>query len=268
MQVPSTSLAGKVALITGSSRGIGRGCAAAMAAAGADVVVNYHSYGDAARQEADTQDAGETVRIVESFGRRAVVAAGNVANPIEVVAVITKAVRELGHLDIAVANAYRSIRKPVLELLPDDWRATLDVTLTGTFFTCQAAAHQMVRQGNGGKIVAISSVLAERALSTSAPYNAAKAGTNQLIRTLANELARHRINVNAIEPGWIDTPGERAYATDDELRAEGEKLPWGRLGRPEEIGAVAAFLASDAAAYVSGSIVKVDGAYMAGLGEF
>ena len=268
MQVPSISLAGKVALITGSSRGIGRGCAAAMAAAGADVVVNYHSYGDASRQEADASDAAETVRVVESFGRRAVVAPGNVANPLEVVAVVNGAVREFGHVDVAVANAYRSIRKPVLELLPDDWRATLDVTLSGTFYTCQAAAHQMVRQGSGGKIVAISSVLAERALSTSAPYNAAKAGINQLIRTMANELARYRINVNAIEPGWIDTPGERAYATEDELREAGQRLPWGRLGRPEEIGAVAAFLASDAASYVSGAIVKVDGAYMAAVGEF
>jgi glucose 1-dehydrogenase len=268
MHVPCTSLAGKVALITGSSRGIGRGCAAAMAAAGADVVVNYHSYGDTSREDADARDAAETVRIVESFGRHAVVVPGDVANPVAIAAVVQTAVREFGRLDIAVANAYRSIRKPVLELLPDDWRATLDVTLSGTFYTCQAAALQMVRQGSGGKLVAVSSVLAERALSTSAPYNAAKAGINQLIRTMANELARHRINVNAIEPGWIDTPGERAYATEEDLREAGAKLPWGRLGRPEEIGAVAAFLASEAAAYMSDAIVKVDGAYMAAVGEF
>jgi glucose 1-dehydrogenase len=266
--VPSTDLTGRVALITGSSRGIGRGCAVCMAAAGADLVLNYFSYGDAARQAADARDAEETARLAGSFGRRAVIVPGNVASRSDVAAMVDAAVRHFGRLDIAVANAYRSIRKPFLELLPEDWEATLEVTLTGTFHTCQLAAQQMARQGSGGKIIVISSVLAERALSTSAPYNAAKAGLNQLARTMANELARYRIHVNVIEPGWIDTPGERAYATEAEIQEAGKRLPWGRLGRPEEIGAVAAFLASDAASYMSGSVVRVDGAYMAAIGEF
>lgn len=258
-QVPSASLAGKVALITGSSRGIGRGCAVAMAAAGADVVVNYHSH---------REDAEETARQVEAFGRRAIVVGGNVAHRHEVQAMIETAVGHFGRLDIGVANAYLSIRKPFLELLPEDFAATMAVSLFGTFHTCQLAAQQMVKQGHGGKLIVISSVLAERALSTSAPYNAAKAGINHLARTMANELARYHINVNVIEPGWIDTPGERKYATDEGIREGGKRLPWGRLGTPEEMGAVVAFLASDAAAYVSGAIVRADGAYMAALGEF
>ena len=126
----------------------------------------------------------------------------------------------------------------------------------------------MVQQGHGGKIIVVSSVLAERPYSTSAAYNAAKAGINQMARTMANELARYHINVNVIEPGWIDTPGERLYATEEEMVSGGQKLPWGRLGTIEEMGAVAAFLASDAASYVSGSIVRADAAYMVSLGEF
>jgi glucose 1-dehydrogenase len=257
--VPSTDLTGKVALITGSSRGIGRGCAVTMAAAGADIVVNYHAH---------REDAEETARQVESFGRRAVIVGGNVAERAAVEVMVQTAVERFGKVDIAVANAYRSIRKPFLELTAEDFEETMAVSLFGTFHTCQLAAQQMVRQGNGGKIIVVSSVLAERALSTSAPYNAAKAGINQLARTMANELARHQINVNVIEPGWIDTPGERKYATEEEMQEGGRKLPWGRLGTPEEMGAVAAFLASDAAAYMSGSIIRADGAYLAALGEF
>lgn len=256
--VPSTDLTGKVALITGSSRGIGRGCALAMARAGADVVVNYHSH---------PQDAEETARLVHAFGRQAVVAGGDVADRDAVAALVRTAVDRFGRLDIAVANAYRSIRKPFLELLPEDVAATMAVSFFGTFHTCQLAAQQMVRQGNGGKIVVVSSVLAERPLATSAPYNAAKAGINQLVRTMANELARYRINCNVIEPGWIDTPGERKYATEEEIQEGGQKLPWGRLGTAEEMGAVAAFLASDAAEYISGAIIQADGAYMVHLGE-
>jgi glucose 1-dehydrogenase len=258
-RIPSTSLAGKVALITGSSRGIGRGCAVAMAAAGADIVVNYRSH---------PEDAEETARHVRAFGRQAVIAGGDVADREQVRAMVDAAVQAFGQLDIAVANAYHTVRKPFLELTPEDFQATLAVSLVGTFHTCQLAAQQMVKQGGGGKILVISSVLAERALSTSAPYNTAKAGINHLVRTMANELARHRINVNSIEPGYIDTPGERAFATDEQIVAAGKRLPWGRLGTAEEMGAVAAFLASPAADYISGSVIRADGAYMAALGEF
>jgi glucose 1-dehydrogenase len=257
--VPTTDLTGKVALITGSSRGIGRGCAVAMASAGADVVVNYHSH---------PEDAEETARLVRSFGRRAIVAGGNVANRAAVAAMVEQAVQTFGRLDVAVANAYRSIRKPFLELEPADLEETMAVSFFGTFHTCQLAAQQMVKQGGGGKIIVVSSVLAERPRSAAAPYNAAKAGINQMVRTMANELARYHINCNVIEPGWIDTPGERNYATEQEIQEGGRKLPWGRLGTPEEMGTVAAFLASDAAAYISGSIIRADGAYFVRLGEF
>jgi glucose 1-dehydrogenase len=258
-EIPSASLDGRVALITGSSRGIGRGCAVAMAAAGADIVVTYNAH---------REDALETARQVEAFGRRAVVAGGNVARRQDVAGMMEAGLGAFGRLDIVVANAYRSIRKPFIDLLPEDFEETMAVSLFGTFHTCQLAAQHMVKQGQGGKIIIVSSVLAERPYSTSVPYNAAKAGINHMARTMANELARHHINVNVIEPGWIDTPGERLYATEEEIATGGKKLPWGRLGTIEEMGAVAAFLASDAASYVSGSIIRADGAYMVSLGEF
>ena len=118
----------------------------------------------------------------------------------------------------------------------------------------------MISQGSGGNIVVISSVLAHIPYVESSPYNGAKAAVNQMARTWALELAPHRIRVNTIEPGWIDTPGERAFATEEQLREEGAKLPLGRLGRPEEIAKAVAFLVSDDAAYITGSTLRVDGA--------
>ena len=119
----------------------------------------------------------------------------------------------------------------------------------------------MVLRGQGGKIVFISSVQAEIPIANCAPYGAAKAGLNHLMRSIAVELAPHRINVNAIEPGWIDTPGERITFSDETITAEGQQLPWGRLGLPEEIGHAAAFLVSDQADYITATVLPVDGCF-------
>jgi glucose 1-dehydrogenase len=119
----------------------------------------------------------------------------------------------------------------------------------------------MVRQGEGGKIVNISSVHAFIPFPRSTAYNTAKAGINHMGHTIAAELIRHRINVNTIEPGWIDTPGERQYATDEEIREGGSRLPWGRLGTIEDIGQAAAFLCSPAADYITGAVLRVDGGF-------
>ena len=124
----------------------------------------------------------------------------------------------------------------------------------------QLVARHMVEQGTQGKIVFISSVHAPRPYARNVAYNAAKAGLNNMARTIAVELAQHRINVNIIEPGWIDTPAEHAHFGSERLAQEAPKLPWGRLGTPQEIGRAAAFLASEEADYISGSIVRVDGA--------
>jgi glucose 1-dehydrogenase len=243
-------LTGKVALITGASRGIGRGCAEQMARCGADVAINYRSHGD---------EANEVAHVVRSLGRRAFTFGADVSDRSAVDAMVAGAVQELGRVDIVVANAYYSRRQPFLELDVDDVRRTLDVTLMGAFHVAQAGARQMVQQGEGGSILFISSVLSFLPFATSMPYNTAKAGMNHMAMTIAAELAEHRIRVNVIQPGWTDTPGERQFSSEEQIREGARRLPWKRLGTPEDLGKAAAFLASDDADYITGATLKVDG---------
>ena len=243
-------LTGKVALITGASRGIGRGCAEQMARCGADVAINYRSHDDEADEVAD---------VVRSLGHRASTFGADVSDRAAVDAMVEGATKELGRVDIVVANAYYSRRQPFLDLDVDDVRRTLDVTLIGAFHVAQAGARQMVQQGEGGSILFISSVLSFLPMPTSMPYNAAKAGINQMAMTIAVEMAEHRIRVNVIQPGWTDTPGERQFSSEEQLREGAKRLPWKRLGTPEDLGKAAAFLASDDADYITGATLKVDG---------
>lgn len=245
-------LTGKVALVTGSSRGIGRGCAVEMARCGADVAVNYRSHAD---------EAEEVAEEIRSLGRKAAVFGVDVSDRAAVDDMVQGAVSELGRLDILVSNAYRTVRKPFLELTEEDVRATWDVTFMGAFHATQAGARQMAAQGEGGAVLFISSVLSFIPMPLSAPYNACKAGMAQLAATMARELAPQRIRVNVIEPGWIDTPGERQFTTDDEIRQGAEQLPWKRLGTIEDIGRAAAFICSPAADYVNAEVMRVDGGY-------
>jgi len=247
---------GRVALITGASRGIGRGIALCLAARGADVVVNYFSHAHEAR---------EVVQAVEALGRRGWACQADVSDRSAVARMFAEAVERFGHIDIAVANAALSIRELVIEAQWDHVLRTIAVSQFGVFHTCQMAAQQMVRQGHGGKIVIISSILEEIAPPASAAYNMAKAAINHLGRTLAAELAVHRINVNMVNPGWIDTPGERTFASEEAIQAGARRIPWGRLGTAEDIGKAVAFLASDDADYVTGATLRVDGGFVLGL---
>ena len=254
------SLSGKVALVTGASRGIGRGIALSLAAGGADVVVNYRSHPDEARR---------VTNLVEGLGCRALPWQANVAERDAVAAMIGGAVEAFGRLDIAVANAAHSIREPVAGAQWQNVERVIQVSQFGVFHTCQFAAQQMVAQAEagegGGKIVIISSILEEMPAPGSAAYNMAKAAINHLGRTAAVELAPYRINVNMVNPGWIDTPGERQFATEEQLREGGKRIPWGRLGTPEDIGKAVAFLASDDADYITGATLRVDGGFLLGL---
>jgi glucose 1-dehydrogenase len=178
-------------------------------------------------------------------------------------------VQAFGRLDIAVANAAHSIREPVVGAAWENVERVLQVSQFGVFHTCQLAAQQMVAQAEagegGGKIVIISSILEEMPAPGSAAYNMAKAAINHLGRTMAAELAPYRINVNMVNPGWIDTPGERQFATEQQLREGGKRIPWGRLGIPEDIGQAVAFLASEDADYITGATLRVDGGFLLGL---
>jgi glucose 1-dehydrogenase len=253
-------LMGKVALVTGASQGIGRGIALCLAAEGADVVINYRSHPD---------EAQEVVAAIVAMGRRALAWQADVAQREAVAGLIAATVEAFGHLDVAVANAAHSIREPVLEAAWEHVHQIIQVSQFGVFHTCQLAARQMVAQAGagkrGGKIVIISSILEEIPAPGSAAYNMAKAAINHLGRTMAAELAGQHINVNMVNPGWIDTPGERRFASEEQLQEGGKRIPWGRLGTPEDIGRAVAFLASDEADYITGATLRVDGGFLLGL---
>ena len=250
-------LSGKVAVVSGASRGIGKGCALAFAEDGADVVVNYNTHPD---------DAADTVRQIESLGRRAVACQADVSDRAQVDRLFALALDRLGRVDVVVANAYRSIREPFLDVTLDGLQQTLAVTLFGTFHVCQAGARIMAARKIEGSIIIIGSIHGEHGFANSTSYNVAKFGLQGLALTMANELAALHIRVNVINPGWIDTPGERKYATEEEIQSGAAELPWRRLGQPRELGRVAAFLASDDASYVSGAILRADAAHIAALG--
>jgi glucose 1-dehydrogenase len=256
MRLRPDRLAGKVAVVTGASRGIGQGCALALAEDGADVVVNYLTHED---------EALAVVEQISRLGRRSFAYRADVSERSQVQALIEATVAHFGRLDVMVANAYRSIREPFLEITTAGLERTLSTTLLGTFYCCQLAAQRMVAQGGGGMIIVIGSVHAEHPFAGATAYNMAKFGVVGMALTAAVELARYRVRVNVINPGWIDTPGERNYYTEEQLQEEGKKIPWGRLGTPREIGRVAAFLASDDAEYITGAVLRVDGAHILGL---
>ncbi len=250
----------KVALITGSSSGIGRGIAEALAAEGADVVINHLR---------DGENAESAVAAVRALGRRALVHEADVARRDAVAGLFDAAVAEFGHVDVVVANAAFSIRELTVDAHWENVEAVIGVAQFGVYHTCQMAAQQMIRQQEagrpGGKILVTGSILGQIPFPTSSAYNMAKAAVNHFARTLAAELLPHRINVNVINPGWIDTPGERRYTSDAEIAAGGQKMPWGRLGTPGDIGKAAAFLCSDDADYITGTALTVDGGYLLGM---
>jgi glucose 1-dehydrogenase len=243
-------LLGKTALVTGAARGIGRGCALELARSGADVAVND-------RERVPQLEA--VVAQIEAFGRRAVLVEGDVFARPSCESVVGRTTSALGRIDILVSNPAYQRRADFLEFDPEAFNKVIEGTLIGGFHMSQLVARHMVECGRGGKIVFISSCHVHIPYARSAPYNAAKAGLNHMALTIAGELYPHRINVNVIEPGWIDTPGEHEAFSEEALARAGKALPWGRLGTPEDIGKAAAFLASDDADYITGATLRVDG---------
>lgn len=243
-------LEGKIALVTGAARGIGRGCALELARAGADVVVN----------DLDAAQLADGVgREIRALGRRVAVAAGDVFERSSCEQVLAAATRQLGPLEILISNPAFSRRAPFLDYDPDTFEQVIRGTLTAGFHMAQLFARHRVSAGGRGKIVFISSIHNRVPYARSVAYNAAKSGLINLAYTVANELLPHRINVNVIEPGWIDTPGERASFGDAAIEAAGPRQPWGRLGRPEDIGKAAVFLSSEDADFITGTSLLVDG---------
>jgi glucose 1-dehydrogenase len=241
----------KVTVVTGSSSGIGEAIALAFAANGAAVVVNYSRHEDAAQK---------VLEKIEGAGGKGLVVGADVSDPKEVEAMVQQATDAFGRLDIMVNNAGMEHKMPFLETPFEVWQETIAVNLTGAWLGCQAAAKQMVAQGEGGRIINVSSVHEDLAMPTNAPYCATKGGVRMLMRTLAVELAPHKITVNNIAPGAIETPMDAPLEQNpDEMKELLSEIPLGRMGKPEEVANLALFLASDDSSYVTGSTLFVDG---------
>lgn len=243
-------LSGQRALVTGASRGIGRGIAIELARAGAEVVVNYRSH---------PGEAEEVCQRCSELGAKAHAIAADLGDQTAAESLVDQSIAAMGGIDIVVSNAAYSDRHLMLESDLNEFRRTIDVTMWGPFYLVRAAAKRMSEVGQGGNIVIISSPHAHMAMPGAMAYNMAKAAIDQMARTAAVELAHHRIRVNIVHPGWIDTPGERKFFSEETLEREGKKLPWGRLGQSEEIGRGVVFLADPASAYVTGSTLTIDG---------
>ena len=217
--------------------------------AGANLVINDLNLADAEAV------AGE----IHQLGRQAVAIPADVSDPAAVDTLVERAVAEFKRLDIVVTNAAFSDRELFCEADLSRFQRTLDVTMWGAFYVLRAAARQMIVQGRGGSAVVISSPHAFTPVPGSMAYNMAKAAVDQMARTAAIELIEHRIRVNIIYPGWIDTPGERKFTTEEQLQAAAAKLPWKRLGRPEEIARGVVFFCNPASDYITGSSLGIDG---------
>jgi len=239
---------GAAAVVTGGSRGIGRAVCLALAASGARVLVGYHQRQDAAQ---------EVVSAIVALGGTAVAQRADVGNRAEADALIGAAQQCFGRVDILVNNAGLTRDGLLLRMRDDDWQQVLRADLDGAFFCLRAAAKVMLKQ-RAGRIVNVASVAGLVGHPGQANYSAAKAGLIGLTRTAAAELASRQIAVNAVAPGWIETE-MTAAAPPAARQAVLGRVPLGRLGRPEDVAAAVVFLASPAAAYITGAVLVVDG---------
>jgi NAD(P)-dependent dehydrogenase (short-subunit alcohol dehydrogenase family) len=246
------SLEGKRALVTGAgSRGIGRAIAEALARADADVAV--HDYGDRAI-------AHELVDRIRSSGRRAAALSADLSDPSAARALVRRAVDELGALDVVACCAAVLSRVPFLDLSDAEWDRVHAVNLRGYFAVGQEAARHMVARGAGGRIIMVSSVNQTTVNRGIAHYAATKGGVMQLAKAMALELAPTGVTVNLIAPGTIETDLNRGFlAHSENRRGKLGLIPMDRIGRPEDVAGAAMFLASEAAAYVTGATIVVDG---------
>lgn len=247
----SGRLRGKVAFVTGGDTGIGKAICLAMAHEGASVVVDYHG---------ERAPADALVKDIEAFGGSACAVGADISSASDVQHLVDASVKQYGRLDIAVNNAAIEEQHPFVDMPFEVYEKTIAVDLTGAWMCTQAAVKQMIAQKSGGRVINISSVHEEISMPTNAAYCAAKGALRMLTRTLCVELAPYGITINNICPGAIDTPLDKPVKRNpDELKALLDEIPMYRMGKPEEVAAMAVYLASDEAAYVTGASLFIDG---------
>jgi len=250
MAISDKALLGKVALVTGASRGIGRAIAMALAGRGAKVIVNYATRDAAAR---------EVVAAIEAAGGQAAIAGFDVADGPAVTDAIKQIGKDHGSLDVLVNNAGIAINGLVMRFSDDQWQKTMAVNLGGAFHCIRAAASLLLRAKQAGRIINITSIVGEAGNGGQIAYSASKAGLIGLTMSTAKEFASRGVTCNAIAPGYIETDMTADHLPDAQRAKLLEQIPFGRVGRTEEIGDAVAFLAGPEASYITGQVLRVNG---------
>ncbi len=246
------TLEGRTALVTGANGGLGSHFAQTLAGAGARVAV--------AARRLDSLAAVQ--KAIEGTGGRAVPVALDVTSPQSVADAFDAAAAALGPVTVVVNNAGIAITKPLLDHTEDDWQQVIEVNLNGAWRVAQAAARHMVKHAQGGSIVNIASILGLRVSAQVPSYAASKAALIQLTKAMALELARHRIRVNALAPGYVETGINREFFASEPGQALIKRIPQRRIGKPEELDGALLLLASDAGSYTTGAVLAVDGGHV------
>ncbi len=255
LNVNPFDLSGKVAVVTGAGQGLGRQFARSLAAAGADLVL----------AELNPDTAADAAREVESMGRSALPIVTDVTDPGSVAWMVQAALKAFDRIDVLVNNAGITLWGAAESVSLDDWRKVIDINLTGLFSCSQAVGNVMLRQGKGSivNIASMSGVIVN-VPQAQASYNASKAGVIHLTKSLAVEWASRGVRVNAISPGYMDTPMAKPYFEDPQCGGVWfDRIPMHRAGKPEELGPLCVYLASDASSYVTGANFLIDGGYTA-----
>ncbi len=253
---PSFRVDDQIAIVTGSGSGMGRAFAQALAGAGADVVITELPGREAL--------AAETAALVQAQGRRALTLSLDVTQVVSIRAMVETVVAEWGRIDILINNAGMNIRKWAVDVTEQDWDAVVNTDLRGAFFCAQLVGKHMIQRGKGGRIISTASQIGLVGYTERVAYCAAKAGVINMTRVLAIEWARHGITVNAIAPTFVNTPLVAALLESKEVQQEVlSRIPLGRLAEPEDIVGAVLYLASPAAAMVTGHTLVVDGGWTA-----
>jgi NAD(P)-dependent dehydrogenase (short-subunit alcohol dehydrogenase family) len=247
-------LSGRVAIVTGTSRGLGQYMARALAKAGADLALTSRTRESLRAFEAE----------IKGLGRRAVSLELDVRNQESIERMAAEAEKAFGHLDILVNNAGCNVRKPALDVTWDDWNLILDTNLRGSFFVAQAVARRMIPRGYG-RIINIGSVTSVAGYAGLGPYGASRGGIRQLTMSLADDWGKHGVTVNCLAPGWFRTEQNKVlYENKEWVEYLCDRIPVKRPGRPEDLDAAVVFLAAEASRYVTGQTLLVDGGISTG----